>query len=159
VELVGFGPSANCFEGDSAAPAPVSKLAIIRKGGGRDDSNNNGTDFLTGAPDPRNSASAPVAVRPLFADALSSVRQPLLSSYPNPFNSSTRLLLTLPRSGHISLTLVNLLGETVRDLLRGPCEAGVTQFVLDGAALPSGIYLCLLRTESSVSTHRLVLLR
>jgi hypothetical protein len=159
VDLVGFGPTANCFEGDSAAPAPASKLAIIRKGGGRDDSNNNGADFLTGTPDPRNSASAPVSVRQLHADASFQARELLLSSYPNPFNSTTRLVVMLPRAGIISLTLVNLLGETVRELLHGPCEAGTTQIVLDGATLPSGIYFCLLQTEHSLSTHRLVLLR
>jgi hypothetical protein len=159
VDLVGFGSTANCFEGDSAAPAPASKLAIIRKGGGREDSNNNRADFLTGTPDPRNSGATPVFVRNVSNDTGSPVREPVLSSYPNPFNSSTRLLLEVPRAGQVSLTLVNLLGETVRDLFHGECEAGRMQIALDGATLPSGIYYCLLRTENSLSTHRLVLLR
>jgi hypothetical protein len=159
VDLVGFGSAANCFEGDSAAPAPTSKLALIRKGGGRADSNNNGADFLTGAPDPRNSGAAPVFVRDVSNATGSPLRESVLSSYPNPFNFSTRLLLELPRAGQVSLTLVNLLGETVRTLFHGQCAAGAMQIVLDGSMLPSGIYYCLLRTEGSLSTHRLILLR
>lgn len=159
VDLVGFGSAANCFEGDSAAPAPPSKLAIIRKRGGREDSNNNGADFLTATPDPRNSGAAPVSVRDICNGIHSALREPALSSYPNPFNSSTRLLVELPRAGYVSLTLVNLLGETVRTLFHGQCEAGGTQIGLDGTMLPSGIYYCLLRTEGSLTTHRLVLLR
>lgn len=159
VDLVGFGPTASCFEGDSTAPAPGSKQAVLRKGNGKEDSNDNGADFFLASPDPRNSGSAPVYVRHTEPGDLRAFGEPVLSSYPNPFNAFTRLVLTLSRSAHVSLTLVNLLGETVRELLRGRCEEGMTQILLDGADLPSGIYLCLLRTEGSISTHRLVLLR
>lgn len=56
IDLVGFG-SANFFE-TSAAPAPSNTTADLRKAGGCTDSNNNSTDFVTGAPTPRNSATA-----------------------------------------------------------------------------------------------------
>lgn len=60
LDLVGFG-GANCFEGSAAAPAPSNSSAILRKGDGAIDSNNNAADFATGAPAPRNSGSAPPA--------------------------------------------------------------------------------------------------
>lgn len=56
IDLVGFG-GANFFE-TSAAPAPSNTTADLRKAGGCTDSNNNGADFVTGAPNPRNSATA-----------------------------------------------------------------------------------------------------
>jgi uncharacterized protein len=56
VDLVGYG-SANFFEG-SAAPAINGSTALLRKNNGCQDSNQNGSDFATGTPAPRNSSSA-----------------------------------------------------------------------------------------------------
>ncbi len=58
VDLVGFGSSANCAEGNAPTPAPSNTLAVLRKDSGCTDSNNNGADFATAQPAPRNSASA-----------------------------------------------------------------------------------------------------
>ncbi|MFZ2490088.1 MAG: DNA/RNA non-specific endonuclease, partial [Thermoanaerobaculia bacterium] len=52
VDLVGFG-GANCREGLTNAPAPSNSTAIFRKSGGFADTNVNGADFETGAPNPR----------------------------------------------------------------------------------------------------------
>lgn len=59
-DLVGYG-SANFFEGSAAAPAASNTLALFRAASGCTDTNNNGADFATGAPAPRNSASALVS--------------------------------------------------------------------------------------------------
>lgn len=55
-DLVGYG-TANFAEG-SAAPASSSSTALLRKNNGCLDTNQNGSDFVTGAPAPRNSGSA-----------------------------------------------------------------------------------------------------
>ena len=55
VDLVGFG-TANCREGATNAPAPSNTTAIFRKNGGFTDTNVNGSDFQTGAPNPRRTA-------------------------------------------------------------------------------------------------------
>jgi endonuclease G len=55
VDLVGYG-TANCREGASNAPAPSNTTAIFRKNGGYTDTNVNGADFQTGAPNPRRDA-------------------------------------------------------------------------------------------------------
>ena len=57
VDLVGFG-GANCFEGSGPTPALTNTTAAIRGGAGCTDANDNASDFTTGAPTPRNSASA-----------------------------------------------------------------------------------------------------
>jgi len=49
-DLVGYG-SANFFEG-SPAPAGSNTTSVIRAAGGATDTDNNATDFTTGAPDP-----------------------------------------------------------------------------------------------------------
>ncbi|MBF4991205.1 ExeM/NucH family extracellular endonuclease [Methylophilus sp. QUAN] len=56
VDLVGYG-TANFFEG-AVASAINSSTALLRKNNGCQDTNQNGSDFVTGAPAPRNSSSA-----------------------------------------------------------------------------------------------------
>ena len=58
VDAVGYGSSANFFEGSAAAPAPTSTTALFRALGGCTDTDQNSTNFATGTPAPRNSATA-----------------------------------------------------------------------------------------------------
>lgn len=60
-DLVGYG-NAGCNEGGSNAPSPPDTKAVIRKGAGCTDGDNNGADFVTDTPTPRNSSSTPVSV-------------------------------------------------------------------------------------------------
>jgi predicted extracellular nuclease len=54
VDFVGYGATANCFEGGAPAPAPSTTTAIFRAANGATDTDNNAADFATGAPNPRN---------------------------------------------------------------------------------------------------------
>ncbi|MEK6279606.1 MAG: lamin tail domain-containing protein [Acidobacteriota bacterium] len=56
-DLAGYGATANCFEGAGPAPTPSATTADFRKAGGCTDINNNAADFLSTAPNPRNSVS------------------------------------------------------------------------------------------------------
>jgi DNA/RNA endonuclease G (NUC1) len=55
VDFVGYG-SANCQEGSATAPAGSNTTAILRNGNGATDTNQNGSDFTAGAPNPRRTA-------------------------------------------------------------------------------------------------------
>jgi len=57
IDLVGFGTTASYFEGSGATPAPSNTLAVLRKNNGCLDSNDNSSDFVTGAASPRNTGS------------------------------------------------------------------------------------------------------
>ncbi|MGH7724171.1 MAG: S8 family serine peptidase [Candidatus Eiseniibacteriota bacterium] len=71
---------------------------------------------------------------------------------PNPFRTTTRVALTLPRSGTASLRIYNVAGRLVRTLVDGPLAAGVHTRVWDGrgdsgvAAAP-GMYFYRFRAE------------
>jgi predicted extracellular nuclease len=58
VDLVGYGTTANCFEG-SKGPAGSNTTAVTRKTAGCQDYNDNGYDFSAIAPAPRNSGTTP----------------------------------------------------------------------------------------------------
>jgi DNA/RNA endonuclease G (NUC1) len=57
VDFVGYGTGATCREGNANSPAPGNSTAIFRKNSGSLDSDQNGTDFQTGVPSPRRTAS------------------------------------------------------------------------------------------------------
>ncbi|HIJ88655.1 MAG TPA: DNRLRE domain-containing protein [Desulfuromonadales bacterium] len=57
-DYVGFGTTANNFEGTGPTPAPSNTTAVLRAGNGCSDTDNNNVDFAAGAPTPRNSATA-----------------------------------------------------------------------------------------------------
>ena len=55
-DFVGYGTTANCFEGSGPTSAPSNTTSVIRLAGGATDTDNNAADFAAGAPDPDNSA-------------------------------------------------------------------------------------------------------
>lgn len=57
-DYVGYGATANNYEGSGPAPAPSNTASVQRAGNGCSDSDHNGADFATGAPVPRNTAAA-----------------------------------------------------------------------------------------------------
>lgn len=56
-DMVGYGSTANCFEGSDPAAAPGNTSADFRKAGGCADTNDNANDFFVAQPNPRNSGS------------------------------------------------------------------------------------------------------
>jgi uncharacterized protein (TIGR03437 family) len=56
-DFVGYGTTANCFEGSGRAPTPSNTTADLRKAGGCADTNDSAADFLVSAPFPRNTIS------------------------------------------------------------------------------------------------------
>lgn len=62
-DFVGYG-SADASEGGVAAPTISATLSAFRNGSGSVDTDNNGADFVTGTPAPRNSATPPFLPTP-----------------------------------------------------------------------------------------------
>lgn len=75
VDLVGWG-TANFYEGSGPAPATSNSTAVIRKLNGAQDTDNNVSDFIAGAPNPRNTPppdAAPAILSTIPVDGASSV--------------------------------------------------------------------------------------
>jgi hypothetical protein len=79
--------------------------------------------------------------------------------YPNPFNPSTTISFDLPRAGHISLRVLDLLGREVAVLKDGFLETGTHAAIFDGSKLSSGIYFARLDAGEFSRTRKLVLLK
>ena len=57
IDFVGFGTTANAFEGTGPTPAPSNTTAVLRGTSGCVETDSNSADFAAGPPVPRNSAS------------------------------------------------------------------------------------------------------
>ncbi len=84
----------------------------------------------------------------------------LLQNYPNPFNPDTKISFNLLQKGHVSLTIFNLLGQQVEELVNDQYNSGryTINFVSNGLA--SGTYYCKLEIDNKyVEIIKMVLLR
>ena len=64
----------------------------------------------------------------------------LVQVYPNPFNPTTNVSITLPEATDLKVAVYNTMGQQVAELASGEYNAGLHNFVLDGSSLSSGVY-------------------
>jgi Immune inhibitor A-like, MAM domain/Carboxypeptidase regulatory-like domain/Secretion system C-terminal sorting domain len=60
--------------------------------------------------------------------------------YPNPFNSSTSVVLNLPSDTEVSVVVFNVMGQQVATLADGQLTAGVHTLSFEAESLSSGVY-------------------
>jgi len=83
----------------------------------------------------------------------------IVSAYPNPFNSQTRVTYNLLEASHISLALYDLSGRRILDIESGYKKAGQYTIAISGASLASGVYLVQLKAKGEVSRSKLTLVK
>ncbi len=86
------------------------------------------------------------------------------SNYPNPFNPGTTITYQIPKNTRTKLTIYNILGQPVRELLNQQQQAGEHQVYWDGLddnALPvsSGIYIYKFTTPEYQYSGKMTLMR
>lgn len=80
-------------------------------------------------------------------------------NYPNPFSTSTEIPFTLSDPTYVRLSVHDLLGRKVRQLVDGFCEKGAHSARFTNSDLPPGTYQYLLRTESETIHRYFTILR
>lgn len=83
----------------------------------------------------------------------------LSQNYPNPFNPSTVIKITLAKTGAMSLTIYNVLGQAVDVVHRGFEPRGQYEYDVDMRKFSSGVYFYTLRTGQSTITRKMLLLK
>lgn len=83
----------------------------------------------------------------------------LLPNRPNPFNPTTFLRFHLGMTAHVSITVTDALGRSLRRLDLGVLQKGDHETILDLSHLPSGLYIYSVTTPTHVAQGRLTLLR
>jgi hypothetical protein len=83
----------------------------------------------------------------------------LAQNYPNPFNPSTQIRFGLPQSGQVNLTLFDVTGRKVTELMNDVKNAGWHELRFDASRLSSGIYFYQIRTAQGTLTKKMMLVK
>jgi len=63
------------------------------------------------------------------------------SAYPNPFNPSTSISVTLPEASQLSIVVYDISGRRVAELCEGTVSAGLHSFEWHATTMSSGVYM------------------
>ena len=83
----------------------------------------------------------------------------LHQNYPNPFNPSTKIKFALPEKANVKLSIYNLLGEKVAELVNGELTAGYHEVEFLAKAIPSGVYFYELHAGAFREVKKMILLK
>jgi flagellar hook assembly protein FlgD len=84
--------------------------------------------------------------------------------FPNPFNPSTTIVFSLPRTGQATLAIYNPSGQKIRELVSGAITAGNHSMQWDGRddkgkIVSSGVYITRLRMGAMTASQSMLLLK
>jgi len=88
----------------------------------------------------------------------------LSQNYPNPFNPITNIKYSIPKNSIVSLTIYDILGRQIIQLIDKEISAGAHNIVWDGKNntgehVSTGVYYYKLETDKFIKTRKMVLLK
>ena len=88
----------------------------------------------------------------------------LKPNYPNPFNPETTIEFALPKTSKVTLTIYNLMGQLIQELVNSEYSAGYQRVVWNGQdsrgnMVGSGVYIYSLKTDNFSQTRKMILMR
>ena len=81
--------------------------------------------------------------------------------YPNPFNNTTSIDISVPKETQITLEVFDIKGRKIANLADVPIEYGIYTYMWDGKdnlgnALPSGLYLIVLESRNNTPVCKVI---
>jgi len=83
----------------------------------------------------------------------------LIQNYPNPFNPTTTIRFDLPAKDHVNLTVYDVLGREVINLVNGTLEAGSYSVPANLSAMASGVYLYRIKAGDFQDVKKMLLVK
>jgi plastocyanin len=80
-------------------------------------------------------------------------------NYPNPFNPVTNIMVEVPKSSFVKLTVYNLLGSEVELLINQHLNAGSYSVDWDASRYSSGVYIYKMETAEFSDTKKMILVK
>ena len=88
----------------------------------------------------------------------------LSQNYPNPFNPLTKISYELPEDAMVSLTIYDMMGRTIKNLVTGSQAAGYRSVIWNatdnhGRSVSAGLYVYTIETGKFRNTKKMLLLK
>jgi len=88
-----------------------------------------------------------------------SINFELFQNYPNPFNPTTEINFALAKSGKVNLTVYNIIGQKIAELINSNMNAGNYKTQFNAKNLASGLYFYRLETPSYSKTMKMLFIK
>jgi phosphodiesterase/alkaline phosphatase D-like protein len=155
------------FDGVSAIPAGLQAFLVDENYARSMDLRQSSSYEFTPAKDQSEFAvvvGSPEAVQKEL-DAMLPKEFALGQNFPNPFNPTTTIPVSIPFTANVTLRIYNVLGEEIRTVHSGPLQSGRYWFTWDGRndrgnPVATGVYLSRLTTSAGKSfTTKMILMK
>ncbi len=83
----------------------------------------------------------------------------LKQNFPNPFNPTTVISFAVPEDTDVRLTVYDVLGRQVTQLVNEHKSAGTYEVNFDATRLSSGVYIYRLEAGETIRTKRMMLVK
>lgn len=83
----------------------------------------------------------------------------LEQNYPNPFNPTTVIEFSIPNTSHVTLSVFNIIGEKISELVNEELSGGSYSFKFDATQLSSGLYFYKIVAGEYADTKKMLLLK
>jgi len=83
----------------------------------------------------------------------------LYQNYPNPFNPNTVIKFSVPKEGHVSLKVFNLLGQKIKTLVDDVMTGGNYEINFSGDQISSGVLFYKLETDNITLVKKMILMK
>ena len=100
-----------------------------------------------------------VANQKEFINVIQPTNFSLDEPYPNPFNPTTALNMSLPETGFVTVKAYNLSGQVVDLIKSSNMNAGNHTLIWEPSSLPSGAYIIKAEYAGQVSTQKVMLMK
>jgi hypothetical protein len=81
------------------------------------------------------------------------------AAYPNPFNPTTQMSLTLNSSADVSVKVFNMNGQLIDVIANGKMLSGTHSFKWDATSAPSGVYFIQTEVGSEINSQKIMLVK
>ncbi|MEL7120801.1 MAG: 5'-nucleotidase C-terminal domain-containing protein, partial [Bacteroidota bacterium] len=75
---------------------------------------------------------------------------------PNPMSNNVQVSYELPKTSQVTITLVDLMGRPIQNIVEDQLGAGQYTHTLDGSDLPTGIYAFLIQIDGKINAMKVV---
>ena len=83
----------------------------------------------------------------------------LSQNYPNPFNPSTKISYSISKAGFVKISLFNILGKEVMNMVSEQKPAGIYEYTLNSKKLTTGVYYYRMDVNGFTSARKLLLIK
>jgi photosystem II stability/assembly factor-like uncharacterized protein len=83
----------------------------------------------------------------------------LAQNFPNPFNPTTRIKYAVQVDGFVNLSIYNILGEKVADVVNDIQKAGVYEVTFDASNLSSGMYIYRIKVNNFEDVKKMMIMK